>query len=463
MAKKLNFTAYSLMITNVLNTIIGLFGSTFLVAYFLQVSSDNIPSIALHYIITYAVMLITFPLLVGLVKKTKRVGVFRAGVFVKCAFILVISLLKEDITTYIVPISILNGVAESLYWSSYNILKNEVLSSKILMKFQNLNSIVNKIVNLVLPIVLGTAIEFSSFLYISFYVLALAIAQFIFSFFIKNPDATIEKYQFKKFLKTTKQPDMKPLRQCFWMNFINGLKAIIGTLTTIVIMMTFGSNMSLGFISSIFSVVSIIGTFIFFKTYKANKSKWVYLLSGILPVLAVLGLLFEMGKTTFIIFNFVYTVCMVTPEFMVDVIKNRTIREVSMHRYIAEHQAVCEIYTNTARIIIYGILYLFAIFQNTLLFQIFLVIAMLSVPALCIIIYRIEINMFNFHKKRYEEKELKEKQKQEELEKSKNEEEQKDEDSLNLKNNKEEIVEEKKTIEETNSKSENTNVVTEEN
>ena len=73
-----------------------------------------------------------------------------------------------------------------------------------------------------------------------------------------------------------------------------------------------------------------------------------------------------MGKITFIIFNFVYTVCMVTPEFMVDVIKNRTIREVSMHRYIAEHQAVCEIYTNTARIVIYGILYLFAISLYTI-------------------------------------------------------------------------------------------------
>ena len=463
MAKKLNFTAYSLMISNVLNTIIGLFGSTFLVAYFLQVSSENIPSIALHYIITYAVMLITFPLLVGLVKRTKRVGVFRAGIFAKCAFILVISLLKEDITTYIIPISLLNGVAESLYWSSYNILKNEVLSSKILMKFQNMNSIVNKIVNLVLPIVLGTAIEFSSFLYISFYVLALAIAQFIFSFFIKNPDATIEKYQFKKFLKITKQPDMKPLKQCFWMNFINGLKAIIGTLTTIVIMMTFGSNMSLGFISSIFSVVSIIGTFIFFKTYKANKSKWVYLLSGILPVFAVLGLLFNMGKVTFIIFNFVYTVCMVTPEFMVDVIKNRTIREVSMHRYIAEHQAVCEIYTNTARILIYGILYLFAIFHNTLMFQIFLVLAMLSVPALCMIIHTIEINMFNFHKKRYEEKELKEKQKQAELEKSqKQEQQQKDEEIVNSKNNEIENDDESNGVEETTStKESNSDVVVE--
>lgn len=415
MAKKLNFTAYSLMISNVLNTIIGLFGSTFLVAYFLQVSSDNIPNIALHYIITYAVMLILFPLLVGLVKRTKRVGVFRSGIFVKCAFILVISLLKENITTYIIPISILNGVAESLYWSAYNILKNEVLSSKVLMKFQEVNSIVNKIVNLVLPIVLGTAIEYSSFLYISFYVLALAIAQFVFSFFIKNPDATIEKYQFKEFLKISKQPDMKPLRQCFWINFVNGLKAIIGTLTTIVIMMTFNSNISLGFISSIFSVVSIIGTFIFFKTYKREKSKWVYIMSGILPVLAVLGLLFKMGRITFIIFNFVYTVCMVTPDFMTDVIKNRTIREVSLHRYIAEHQAVCEIYTNTARIIIYGILYVFAIFQNTLLFQIFLVLSMLCVPVICIQEYRNEIYMFNFHKKRHEEKELKAQIENEEL------------------------------------------------
>ena len=203
----------------------------------------------------------------------------------------------------------------------------------------------------------------------------------------------------------TKNPELKPLKHCFYLNMVNGFKAILGTLTTIVIMMTFNSNMSLGFISSIFSVVSIIGTFVFFKIYKPDKSRIFYILCGFLPVAAVLGLLFSMSKTTFIIFNFVYTVCMVGPEFMVDVIKNRTIREVSMHRYISEHQAVCEIYTNSGRIFIYGALYLLSLLQNTVVFQIFLVICSLSLPLLTYIIHKMEIEMIEYHKKKKLEKE----------------------------------------------------------
>ena len=411
MEKKLNLTAYSLIISNVINTIINLFGNTFLVAFFLQVSSENIPNVALFYIITYAVMLTVFPALMALVKKTKRMGIYRVGIVIKCLFILLIALLKEKITTYVVLVALFNGLSETFYWCSYNVLKNETMSSKVLMKYQEVYSIINKVVNLVFPVVLGAAIEFSSFLYIAFYVLGFGILQFISSFFIKNPNAVVDKYHLIEFIKITKQPDMKPLRDSYVIMFLNGLKAVISTLTTLVIMMTFNSNMSLGVISSVFSILSILGTFLFFKLYKPEKSKLLYILCGVMPVLATIGMLVSLNKITFIIFNFIYTICMVTPEFIVDVVKNRTVREVNMHKYICEHQAYSEIFTNLARVLVYGVLYVMSAFQNAMLFKIFLLIAVISLPILCLYLYKIEMEMFLFHKAHREARERKEKEK----------------------------------------------------
>lgn len=405
--KRLDFTAYTLIILGILYSAISLFGNTFLVAFFLQVSSENVPNVALFYMITYLVMLITSPLFMAMVKRTKRVGFYRLGILFKCAFILLIALLKEKITGYVIGVAILNGLSEMLYWTAYNVMKNEILSSKILMKFTEVNSIISKVVNLVLPILLGAAIEYSSFLNISFYVLGIAFVQFIFSFFIKNPNATVANLHLKEFIQNVKKPEMKPLRDSYKICLYNGIKAVIGTLTTLVIMMTYNSNMSLGVISSLFTVLSIIVTFIFFKMYKPEKSKWLYIVCGVLPVLAAIGMLISLNKTTFIIYNTIYTICMVGPEFILDIVRNRTIREVGMHKYIAEHQVVSEIVLNSGRIFAYGMLFVLSIFQSAILFKICLVLAMLILPVVCVAIYKMEIEMVNYHKAKKEKVEEK--------------------------------------------------------
>ena len=53
--EKLSTSAKSLMICEIINSIIDLFLSTFLVAYLLNLTNENICSVAIYYVIDYAI------------------------------------------------------------------------------------------------------------------------------------------------------------------------------------------------------------------------------------------------------------------------------------------------------------------------------------------------------------------------------------------------------------------------
>lgn len=56
MKNKLDKSSVSLMTCDLINTIISLFGETFLVAYFLQISNENLVQVSTYYIIVYALL-----------------------------------------------------------------------------------------------------------------------------------------------------------------------------------------------------------------------------------------------------------------------------------------------------------------------------------------------------------------------------------------------------------------------
>lgn len=102
MNNKLNTSAKALISCDLINDVVKLFGDTFLVAYFLQVSNENIVQVSLYYIIVYALLGLGHILLGKTLKKhTKgRINIYRIGIIVKSIFVLLIVLLKNNINSY---------------------------------------------------------------------------------------------------------------------------------------------------------------------------------------------------------------------------------------------------------------------------------------------------------------------------------------------------------------------------
>lgn len=121
MKNKLNKSARALMICDLINSIVSLFGETFLVAYFLQISNENIVQVSIYYIILYALLALGSFLLGSIMKSKpqKRVIIYRLGIIIKSIYILLIILFKEKISQYFILVSIFYGIAERKF-SSYS-------------------------------------------------------------------------------------------------------------------------------------------------------------------------------------------------------------------------------------------------------------------------------------------------------------------------------------------------------
>lgn len=72
MKTKLDRSAKSLMACDLTNNIINLFGETFLVAYFLQISNENIIQVSTFYIILYLILGVGSILLGNIIKSKPK-------------------------------------------------------------------------------------------------------------------------------------------------------------------------------------------------------------------------------------------------------------------------------------------------------------------------------------------------------------------------------------------------------
>ena len=93
------------------------------------------------------------------------------------------------------------------------------------------------------------------------------------------------------------------------MEFLNGLifsDGVLGTIITILIMISFKSEFHLGVINSFVSFISLIFLFIYSKYYKGKDDKKIILWSGIFLFLSMILFAFNISNFTVILYNVIF-------------------------------------------------------------------------------------------------------------------------------------------------------------
>mgnify|MGYP005904131253 FL=1 len=198
---KLDVSAKSLMTCEIINSIIDLFLNTFLVAYLLNITNENICSVAIYYGIDYAVTGICMYIIGYFLKKYNMANIYRIGILGKCIFVILIVFLRERIQNFLIPISIILGIAETIYWSACDNMVGLVTNEKNIKKYTTNKKIIRTFTKIIMPIVLGTSIELLSFYRVSTYVMILTFVQVILSFLIKIQNQDYTKFNLKMFIK----------------------------------------------------------------------------------------------------------------------------------------------------------------------------------------------------------------------------------------------------------------------
>ena len=252
-------------------------------------------------------------------------------------------------------------------------------------------NILNKIISVICPILLGALIDISTFSMVAIYVLIISIIQTIISFFIKAKRPKESNFNVRQYLKKLKEnpENFKQVKSIYLMSIPYAFRTITTSLLSVNIMMHFGSNFSLGLLTSVFALVSIVVLILFNKFTKAGKRSWVFYVITALQILGSVVFAIFPNLITLLLYNFGMTVCDVIMITMMDIYRNKNLKENGLYDDIAEHQCVVETIYQIIRVLSFALLVLLGLIKSYLLFQIFFVVFMVvsAITTIMLMVY----------------------------------------------------------------------------
>ncbi len=396
MKQKLKPMNKAMLGTHTLNNTVSIFVSTFLISYIYSISTNYVMNVALFYMFNYCSMVVFYYLISNIIDKTDRVTFYRIAIVIRSVFIVCVVFWGASLAKYVVLAGLLHGFSESCYWSSYNLMKNELVSKHAVARYSGFQLIACEITNIVVPIVLGRIIDSATFVDCAKIILGVAITELILSIFIKSKRPENSGFNMKGFISDIKLKG-KTGRLVILSIIIGGfygLTTVIAPLKTIIIMYEFGSDFSLGIITSIVAVVTLVTITLLRKYTRIGNRKIVFLISGILPIISTLLLVINVCKTTIIIYSFMTAVCMVSHSMSFDIIRNIILKKLDLYDDIAEYQCAIEVVMGIERIVMFALMamtgaigaYFGSVFVALKIFMCFSILSILLVDIFLIVL-----------------------------------------------------------------------------
>ena len=378
---------------NAMKKIMILFLGPFLTAYFIQASQESIVDLSIYYIFSYILLAIGSFVVASIIKNKFRMGMFRIGVILNFFYILSIIILKENIINHLALISILYGISSSAYWFPYNLFVINKIDNSYRTEYTVKSQIVSSIIGVLFPILLGSIITATNYELTAVIILFISLVQIILSFLLtRDLKDNLPKFNLKNTWKKLKNNSQ--IKKMSIVEFFVGMNVSDGALEilmTILIFNSFKTNLNLGIITSIATILSIVAVHVYGKIYKNRNDKNIIIASSVIPVLSVLLLLIWKNSITIIIYNFCYVIftslLTLTREIRLFNISDSNI--VNKNNQI-EFFAIREGILNCGRIIGYLMLLLAGISGGQLVLNIIMVILTLSILIMGVNIKKIE-------------------------------------------------------------------------
>lgn len=390
MKAKLDTSAKSLMICEIINSIIDLFLSTFLVAYLLNITNENIGSVAIYYIIDYAITCICMYIIGYFLKKYNLANIYRTGILIKCLFVILIVSLREQIQYFLIPIAIVLGIAETIYWGACDNMVGLVTTENNREKYTTNKKIIRSFTKIIMPIVLGTSIELLSFFKVSTYVMVLALVQVILSLFIKIKNQNYKKFNLTTYLKSINIKNNKKLKIIYKSSILYGiLLNLIPTLVTIIIVMTYKTNFHLGFLNTIFAICSMLTIFIFKKINNKKIQKNILIGGSLISLMSVIILVIKLGKIEVAIYNIISHSFIVILEILFNIERFNNEKNGINSEFYIENQIFINMIMQIGRIIGYGLLFIIGLNNNIIYFKTLLLITTIIIPIYSYYMYQL--------------------------------------------------------------------------
>lgn len=388
MKKIIGKSAKLLIVNDLIYNLVDIFINTFLVAYFLKITNENITKISIYYIIIYSLHGIGIVLMGMIIKKcpSKSKKIMCLGIVGRALFVLLIVILSDKIASYFILVAILNAISRFLYWCAHELIYIDVTTNDNRKKYMTINKILGKTIGIISPIILGTSIELYSFNKIAIYVFVLSVIEIFISLLIKTEIENINKskYSIKNLMKYIKDNKLKKIQRYALSSMAYGIiESSISTLIVIITIMTFKTSFNLGVLTTIFSICSMISLMLYNKFYNKKNSKFILLLCSIIVVSGVIGLLIDINKMTLIVYNFCYMITFCIFDAIYNTRKGNLVKECGIDNFREEYIGYASIALAIGRVIGYSLMLIVSLLSNIIFFKILLAITVMFAPVYC--------------------------------------------------------------------------------
>ena len=395
MKKKIGKDAQLLIASDLIYTLTALFAETFLVAYFLKVTNENITTISIYYIIIYSLLGLGNLLIGKVIKKkpSKSKKIMSVGIIARALFILFIAILSENIATNYILIAIIYAFSEILYWCAHELIYIDVTTNNNRKNYMSIKKILSKLINIIAPLILGTSIELYSFSKIAIYVFGLSLVQILLTLLIKTDMDNLKpnQYSFKGFLQYIKENKLEKIKKYNLSGLAYGIvESSISTLIVIITIMTFKTSFNLGILTTIFAICSVASLILYNKFYSKRNAGVILTLCSIIIISGVLGLLIDINKVSLVIYNFCYTITFCIFDVVYNTRKGNLVKECKIEKYREEYIGYTSISIGLGRIIGYILMLVVSFTSNIIYFKILLAIVTLFAPVYCYLILKSE-------------------------------------------------------------------------
>ena len=325
------------------------------------------------YYLGYA--LLSLPLS-KIVDKTNRVGMYRIGIVLKTLLVISFIFFGKSLAKLLVVAGILNAVGDASYHSSYNVLRLEMVSRKQSSSFASVYYILAKIVEVVCPIVLGALIDSVTFSSTAAVVLVVCVAQVVVSLFVKSKRPEGSGFSLREYIRILKKrKDVnKKIGYMYIISAIYGVSYLLTTLMNVCVMLEYGSNFSLGIITSLFSIGAICMILFMTKFTKPGKRSWLFLICALLPVVASIIFVIKINQFSVVLLNGVVIVTAIVYKVLFDAHRNSNLKEAGLYDQISEHLTIIEVLAGLSRFACFAVVFGVSLLKSLAMFKIMVVV-----------------------------------------------------------------------------------------
>lgn len=383
MEQRMSKNTNLLLVINTIRKIIDIFLGPFLTAYLFKVAVENIKIISMYNILSYIAISVV-ALIIGRILKNKyQMQIFRIGMISKFIQLAILIILGDNVVNYIWIMAIVAGFSMGTWSFPLNLFSSKLVSNDEKKDFIVYKTILNNLVKVLIPFLLGSIISIKNFETTTIIIFILSFIQILLSFKMKFK---IQNNKESKKLDIIKEvnhiKNNKKLQRFYMMKFFKGMayEGALDTAVTLLIIMSFNSDFSLGVVTSIISLLAMLSSYVYKKFKNQEKMKLLIIVSYVIILISSIALVFITNRYTIVGYNLIFAFflqfIMVSEEVQTLKFTNSDVINDSNR---VETYVLLEMFLNIGRIISYILLFVVGIYNNLYLLEILIIFLVISI------------------------------------------------------------------------------------